>query len=91
MRKNNKKDNDMTPTEIEAVKFAWDVQDALNMVAVVGHWHHYLLLMFQEGMGTDAINLHPSTTLIIGKLIALNDFTDERESKAIAVVRKLVG
>jgi hypothetical protein len=76
----------MKQCEKEAIKFAWDIQDACNLTAVVGHWHKFLLDMFHEGLGTDAINLHPSTTLMISKLIALNEFCDVRERKAIDLV-----
>jgi hypothetical protein len=70
------------PVQREAASAANAVQDACNLVAVVGCFHRHLLALHRNGIcGDDLIN-HPVALAFVSKLNSLCRMTPEREMAA---------
>jgi hypothetical protein len=65
------------------------VQDAVNMIAVVGSFHRHLMEMRKTGMSGDELNNHPVTICFISKLSSLCRMTADREIRAFEAIEKL--
>lgn len=75
--------------QIDAINAAYAMQDACNMVAIVGEWHKHLLALNAD-LGTDAICRHPSTMLMVDKLASLSRCAVTDIEQAYAVRRDLL-
>lgn len=65
------------------------VQDACNLVAVVGCFHRHLLALHRAGIcGDDLIN-HPVAIAFTSKCNSLCRMTTERESAAFDAINRL--
>lgn len=65
------------------------VQDACNLVAVVGAFHRHLLALHRSNVfGDDLIN-HPFALAFVSKLNALCRMTTERELAALEAVDRI--
>lgn len=51
----------------KAASNAIEVQDAVNVIAVVGSFHRHLKSMRETGMSGDELNNHPVTICFISK------------------------
>jgi len=72
-----------------AAKDANEVQDACNLVAVVGAFHRHLLALHRSGVcGDDLIN-HPVALAFVSKLSSLCRMTLDREIDALGAVRRI--
>lgn len=75
--------------EREAATDANAVQDAVNLVAVVGCFHRHLLAMNRSGISGDNLNNHPVSLAFLSKLNSLCRMTLDREMAALLAVRDI--
>jgi hypothetical protein len=81
--------NGADPVQQKAATDANAVQDACNLVAVVGCFHRHLLALHRSGVcGDDLIN-HPVSLTFSSKLNSLCRMTLEREMAALSAVDRL--
>jgi hypothetical protein len=75
--------------ERKAASDAVQVQDAVNLTAIVGAWHRHLLAMHRAGTcGDDLIN-HPINLAFVSKLNSLCRMTFEREMAALRAIDQI--
>ena len=74
-----------TDAEKAACKFAWEIQDACNLRALVSHWLGHLDAMRADGITGDLLNNHPSTLAFVSKLTSLARMDNTREMKALGI------
>jgi len=75
--------------ERKAASDAVQVQDAVNLTAIVGAWHRHLLAMHRAGTcGDDLIN-HPVSLAFTSKLNSLCRMTFEREMAALRAIDQI--
>ena len=75
--------------ERAAAKDAVAVQDAVNLVAIVGCFHRHLLALQRSGVcGDDLIN-HPVSLSFTSKLNSLCRMNTEREMAALSGIDKI--
>ncbi len=75
--------NGAEPVQQKAAADASAVQDAVNLVAIVGCFHRHLLELHRAGVvGDDLIN-HPFALAFVSKLNSLCRMTLDREMAAI--------
>ena len=72
--------------ERNAASDAIAVQDAVNLVAIVGAWHRHLLAMHRAGICGDALINHPVNLAFVSKLNSLCRMTFEREMAALSAI-----
>ena len=65
------------------------VQDACNLVAIVGSFHRHLLALRQAGVCGDDLNNHPVSLAFLSKLNSLCRMSLARESAAFDAIDKL--
>ena len=75
--------------EQKAAKDANEVQDACNLVAIVGCWHRHLLALHRAGIGGDNLINHPTSLAFVSKLNSLCRMNLEREMAALDAIDKL--
>ncbi len=81
--------NGADPVQQKAAADANAVQDAVNLVAVVGSFHRHLLTLHRSGLcGDDLIN-HPVALAFVSKLNSLCRMTLGREMAAFSAVDRL--
>ena len=73
----------------KAASEAIEVQDAVNMIAVVGSFHRHLKAMRETGMAGDELNNHPVTICFASKISSLCRRTVYREANAFEAIEKL--
>lgn len=78
-----------TEAEREAAADASHVQDAVNLVAIVGCFHRHLLAMHRSGISGDNLNNHPVSLAFLSKLTSLCRMTLDREMAALLAVRDI--
>lgn len=66
------------------------VQDAVNMIAIVGCFHQQLLAMKEAGTYGDNLNNHPVTIAFINKLSTLCRTSLDREMKAFDALDQII-
>ena len=73
----------------QAASDANAVQNAVNLVAIVGAWHRHLLAMHRANIcGDDLIN-HPVNLAFVSKLNSLCRMTLDREMAALQAVDQI--
>lgn len=65
------------------------VQDACNLVAVVGCFHRHLLALHRSAVSGDDLNNHPVVIAFMSKLNSLCRMSLDREMKAFDAIDKL--
>jgi hypothetical protein len=81
--------NGADPVQQKAAADANAVQDACNLVAVVGCFHGHLLALHRSGVcGDDLIN-HPVSLAFVSKLNSLCRMTLDREMAAFSAVDRM--
>ena len=73
----------------QAASDANAVQDACNLVAIVGAWHRHLLAMHRAGIGGDDLNNHPVSLAFVSKLNSLCRMNFDREMAALSAIDKI--
>jgi hypothetical protein len=77
------------PIEQKAASDASHVQDACNLVAIVGCWHRHLIALHRAGIGGNSLINHPVSLAFVSKLNSLCGFTSERETAAFQAIDRL--
>ena len=81
--------NGANQVERNAASDANAVQDAVNLVAIVGSWHRHLLAMHRANIcGNDLIN-HPVNLAFVSKLNSLCRMSFDREMAALSAIDKI--
>lgn len=81
--------NGADPVQQKAAADTNAVQDACNLVAVVGCFHRHLLALHRSGVcGDDLIN-HPVSLGFASKLNSLCRMTTEREVAALGGINRI--
>ena len=81
--------NGADPVQQQAAADANAVQDACNLVAIVGCFHEHLLALHRNQVcGDDLIN-HPVALTFVSKLYSLCRMTLDREMKAFDAIDSL--
>lgn len=75
--------------ERAAARDANEIQDACNLIAIVGCWHRHLVAMSRTGTGGDNLINHPTSLAFLSKLNSLCRMTLEREMAAFDAIDKL--
>lgn len=65
------------------------IQDAVNLVAIVGTFHRHLLSLRQNGVYGDDLNNHPVSLVFLSKLNSLCRMTTEREMAAFSAIDRI--
>lgn len=72
-----------------AAQDASAIQDAVNLVAIVGCFHRHLLALRQTGLGGDDLNNHPVSLAFVSKFNSLCRMTTEREMAAFSAIDRI--
>lgn len=81
--------NGADPVQQQAASDGNAVQDACNLVAVVGSFHRHLIALHRSGVcGDDLIN-HPVALSIVSKLNSLCRMTTDREMAALGAIDRI--
>jgi len=83
--------NGSNEAEQRAAKDATEVQDGVNLIAIVGAFHRHLLAMRDSGICGDRLNNHPVSIAFISKLNALCRLTEGRETAALIAIERIQG
>lgn len=75
--------------ESNAARDAMAVQDAVNLVAIVGALHRHMLAMHRGGICGDNLNNHPVNLAFVSKLNSLCRMNVEREMAALSAIDKI--
>lgn len=81
--------NGSNEAERKAAKDANEVQDGVNLIAIVGCFHRHLLAMRDSGICGDNLNNHPVSIAFTSKLNALCRLTDGRETAALLAIDRI--
>lgn len=77
------------PVQQKAASDGNAIQDACNLVAVVGCFHRHLLALHRSGVcGDDLIN-HPVALSFVSKLNSLCRMTTDREVAALGAIDRI--
>jgi len=81
--------NGQTEAVQKAAADACAVQDACNLVAIVGCFHRHLLALRQVNVCGDDLNNHPVSIAFVSKLNSLCRMSLARESAAFDAIERL--
>ena len=65
------------------------IQDAVNLVAIVGCFHRHLMALRQTGLGGDDLNNHPVALALLSKFNSLCRMSTEREMAAFNAIDRI--
>ena len=65
------------------------VQDACNLIAVVGCFHRHLLALHRSGVCGDELFNHPVALSFVSKLNSLCRMTTDREMAALGAIDRI--
>lgn len=74
------------PVVKSAAQDANAVQDAVNLIAIVGCFHRHLMALRQTGLCGDDLNNHPVSIAFVSKFNSLCRMTTEREIAAFTAI-----
>jgi len=77
------------PAVKSAAKDANAIQDAVNLISIVGCFHRHLTALRQTGVGGDDLNNHPVSLAFVSKFNSLCRMTTEREMAAFSAIDKI--
>jgi len=77
------------PVVKSAAQDANAVQDAVNLIAIVGCFHRHLMALRQTGLCGDDLNNSPVSPAFVSKLNSLCRMTTEREMAAFSAIDKI--
>lgn len=81
--------NGADPVQQKAAADANAVQDACNLVAIVGAFHRHLLELHRSGVFGDNLINHPVALAFVSKLNSLCRMTTERELAALSAIDQI--
>jgi hypothetical protein len=73
----------------KAASDALAVQDAVNLIAIVGSFHRHLLALQQANVFGDDLNNHPVSLAFVSKLNSLCRMSLDREIKAFEALDRI--
>jgi hypothetical protein len=77
------------PIQQKAAADATAVQDACNLIAIIGAFHRHLLALREARVYGDDLISHPVTLAFVSKLVSLCRMTDEREMAALNAIDRI--
>jgi len=77
------------PVQRKAAEDAAQVQDAVNLIAVVGCWHRHLLALHHTGVCGDRLINHPVSLALVSKLTSLCRMSADRELAALEGIERI--
>lgn len=77
------------PAVKSAAQDANAIQDAVNLVAIVGCFRRHLLALHRSGLGGDDLINHPVSLAFVSKLNSLCRMTKEREMAAFSAIGQI--
>jgi hypothetical protein len=81
--------NGTNEAEQRAAKDANEVQDGVNLIAIIGCLHRHLVAMRDSGVCGDRLNNHPVSIAFISKLNSLCRLTNSREIAALIAIDRI--
>ena len=81
--------NGTNEAERKAAKDANEVQDGVNIIAIVGAFHRHLIAIRDAGVCGDRLNNHPVSIAFISKLNALCRLNNGREIAALIAIDRI--
>jgi hypothetical protein len=81
--------NGSNEAERKAARYANEVQDGCNLIAIVGAFHRHLIAMRNSGVCGNRLNNHPVSLAFISKLNALCRLTNSREIAALIAIDRI--
>lgn len=72
-----------------AASDALNVQDGVNLIAILNSWQRNLKALRDLGLGGDELNNHPISLAYTSKLVALTRLSTGREIEAFEAVERL--
>jgi hypothetical protein len=81
--------NGANPVQQQAAADANAVQDACNLIAIVGAFHRHLLALHTAQVFGDDLTNHPVALTFVSKLNSLCRMTTERELAAFDAIGQL--
>lgn len=78
--------NGSNEAERKAASDAREVQDGVNIIAIVGCFHRHLVAMRDSGVCGDRLNNHPVTLAFTSKLNSLCRLNNGREIAALIAI-----
>ena len=81
--------NGSNEAERKAAKDANEVQDGVNIIAIVGAFHRHLIAIRDAGVCGDRLNNHPVTLAFTSKLNSLCRLTNSREIAALIAIDRI--
>ena len=81
--------NGSNEAERRAAKDANEVQDGVNLIAIVGCFHRHLIAMRDSGVCGDRLNNHAVSLAFVSKLNALCRLTEGRETAALIAIDRI--
>ena len=77
------------PVQQQAASDANAVQNAVNLVAIIGAWHRHLLAMHKADICGDNLINHPVNLAFVSKLNSLCRMTFDREMAALSAISRI--
>ncbi len=77
------------PVVKSAAQDANAVQDAVNLIAIVGCFHRHLMALRQTGLCGDDLNNHPVSLAFVSKFSSLCRMPTEREMAALNAIDRM--
>ena len=81
--------NGSNEAERKAASDANEVQDGVNIIAIVGAFHRHLIAIRDAGVCGDRLNNHPVTLAFTSKLNSLCRLTNSREIAALIAIDRI--
>lgn len=81
--------NGVDPVQQKAASDGNAIQDACNLVAVVGCFHRHLLALHRSGVCGDDLSNHPVSLAFTSKLNSLCRMTTDRELAALGAIDRI--
>ena len=81
--------NGADPAQQKAAADANPIQDAVNLVAIVGCFHQHLLALHRSGVCGDDLNNHPVSLAFVSKFNSLCRMTLGRELAALDAISRI--
>lgn len=81
--------NGADPVQQHAAADGNAVQDACNLVAIIGSFHSHLLALHRGGVYGDDLISHPVSLAFVSKLNSLCRMTTDREMAALGAIDRI--
>jgi hypothetical protein len=81
--------NGADPVQQKAAADANAVQDAVNLIAIVGCFHRHLVELHRSGVGGDDLINHPVALTFVSKLNSLCRMNLDREMVAFRAIDRI--